>query len=84
MPVDPSSPVDPVASELCVDVAGAMELVQMLTFLGKWLDGSAGAALNASLQRFAHDAYDTTDLRTDLARFAFLLSGDSERLPGPN
>lgn len=44
-----------------------MELVQMLAFLGEWLDGSDGPVLNASLQQFAHDAYDITDLRDDLA-----------------
>ena len=55
----------------------------MLTFLREWLDGSDGAALNASLQRFAHDAFDTTDLRTDLVLFALLLGGYSEQLPRP-
>ena len=56
----------------------------MLTVLGEWLDSSDGPALNASLQRFAHDAYDTADLRSDLARFAFLLGGDGDRLFGPD
>jgi hypothetical protein len=59
-----------------------MELVQMLAFLCEWLDSSDGPALDASLRRFAHDAYDIADLRTDLARLAFLLGGDGERLFG--
>ncbi len=37
----------------------------------------------ASLHRFvAHPAYDTTVLRTDLARFQFLLGGDETPLFG--
>lgn len=87
MSVDPGPPADPHAGALSVgmriDVADAMELVQMLTFLGEWLDSGDGPILNASLQQFAHDANDIADLRTDLARFAFLLGG-GDRLVGPD
>ena len=85
MPANAHPPVGPHrAGALRVDVSDAMELVEMLTFLGEWLDSSDGPALNASLQRFAHDAHDTADLRTDLARFAFMLGGDGEPLFGPD
>lgn len=79
MPVDPHR-----AGGISLDAADAMELVQMLTFVGDWLDSSDKPVLDASLQRFAYAAYDIADLRTDLARFAFLLGDDGERLFGPN
>lgn len=83
MPVDPHPSAEPYrASAVSVDATDAMELVQMLTFLGEWLDSTDGPALNASLRRFTHDAYDITDLRSDLARCAFLLGGDGELLFG--
>lgn len=78
MPVDP-----PRAGAISLDGTDAMELLQMLTFLGDWLDSSDKPDLDASLQRFAYAAYDIADLRTDLARFTFLL-GDDERLFGPD
>ena len=77
MPVDPYR-----AGGTSLDAADAMELVQMLTFLGDWLDSSDRPALDASLQRFAYAAYDVADLRIDLARFAFLRGDSGERLFG--
>ncbi len=65
-----------------LDVGDATELVEMLTFLGDWLDSTDGPALNTSLQRFANTAYGLTDLQVDLARFAFLLGDEGERLFG--
>jgi hypothetical protein len=50
--------------------------------LADWLAGVDEPALSASLQRFAHTAYGVADLQVDLARFAFLLGGDGERMFG--
>jgi hypothetical protein len=44
MPVDPHR-----AGTVRLDASDALELVQMLTFLGDWLDSSDKPALNASL-----------------------------------
>ena len=83
MPVDPHPSAEPYrASAVSVDATDAMELVQMLTVLGEWLDSTDSPALDASLRRFAHDAYDITDLRSDLARCAFLHGADGELLFG--
>jgi hypothetical protein len=56
----------------------AMELGELLTFLHDWLDDDADSpSLAASLRRFVGaDGYDLTELRPDLARFAFLLGAD--------
>ena len=77
MPVDPRRP-----AAISLGVDDAAELVEMLTFIGDWLDSTDGPALNASLQRFVHAAYGRTDLQTDLARFAFLLGDDGDRFFG--
>jgi len=48
-----------------------------LEFLGDWLDGSDSTLLAASLQRFVGTTGDDlNELRTDLARFTFLLGAD--------
>ena len=59
------------------------QLAGLLSFLGDWLV-SDGKALAASLGRFVDDhGYDMAALRSDLARFAFLLTGeDGQRLSG--
>jgi hypothetical protein len=71
-----------------VRLAGAdsTELGELLAFLGDWLAGNDSAQLAASLHRFVGTAgYDLNALRTDLARFAFLLgSDDGQQLFGPN
>ena len=77
MPVDPHRP-----GPISLDAADAAELVEMLTFLGDWLDSTDRPALDASLHRFAHAAYGINDLQADLARFAFLLGYDGGRLFG--
>jgi hypothetical protein len=66
-----------------LDASDAAELAEMLTFIGHWLT-SDPAALASSLQKFTGGtAYTTGTLRTDLARFAFLLTGeDAGRLFG--
>jgi hypothetical protein len=59
------------------------QLAELLSFLGDWLV-SDGKALGPSLGRFVDDrGYDMAALRSDLARFAFLLTGeDGQRLFG--
>ena len=55
----------------------AVELGELLTFLSDWLGGTDNPALAASFSRFVGtDGYDLTEVRTDLTRFAFLLSTD--------
>jgi hypothetical protein len=59
-----------------LNAADAMELTELLGLLIDWIDSDQDH-LPASLRRFiGNDAYDTTALRTDLARFQFLLGGD--------
>jgi len=59
------------------------QLAGLLSFPGDWLV-SDGKALAASLGRFVDDhGYDMAALRSDLARLAFLLTGeDGQRLSG--
>ncbi|MGH9157389.1 MAG: hypothetical protein ACRD1K_16480 [Acidimicrobiales bacterium] len=55
----------------------ALELGELLTFLSDWLASTDNPALAASFRRFVGtNGYDLTELRTDLARFAFLLGTD--------
>ena len=67
-----------------LDASDAAELAEMLTFIGQWLAGPDHAQLADSFHRFmAVDGYDLADLRTDLARFTFLLGhDDGEQLFG--
>jgi hypothetical protein len=64
----------------------AAELAEMLTFIDQWLTGPDHTQLTASLTRFVGtDGYNLTQLRTDLARFTFLLGhDDGEQLFGPD
>ena len=78
MPISPHQ-----ASAISLDVGGAAELMELLTFLADWLDSGDKPALDASLERFAHAAYGLADLQADLTRFAFLLGEDGERLFAP-
>ena len=64
-----------------LDVTEAGELAEMLTFCADWLAGPDHDLLAASLRRFVGvDGYELTALQADLARFAFLLGDDGERL----
>jgi hypothetical protein len=57
-----------------------VELGEMLEFVHD-LCGSAPDVLADVLRRFVgSDGYTLADLQADLARFAFLLGGDGERL----
>lgn len=67
-----------------LDAGDAAELVEMLTFLADWLDGTDTADHAGSLRRFTSGGYSLADLQTDLARFAFLLGDDGHRLFGPD
>ncbi len=67
-----------------LDLADAAELAEMLTFISQWLGGTDHAHLAASFGRFiGTQGYDLAELRTDLARFTFLLGhDDGEQLFG--
>jgi hypothetical protein len=67
-----------------LDLADAAELAEMLTFISQWLGGAGHAQHAASFGRFiGTQGYDLAELRTDLARFTFLLGhDDGEQLFG--
>jgi len=71
-------------AEVRHDLVDACELAEALTFIGQWLAGADHDQLATSFGRFVGvDSYDLTSLRTDLARFTFLLgSDDGEQLFG--
>jgi hypothetical protein len=64
-----------------LDAIDAVELAELLEFVHDWL-ADAPARVAASLRRHGGPGYGIDDLRADLARFAFLLGGDGERLFG--
>jgi hypothetical protein len=72
------------ALQVHLDLADAAELGEMLTFISQWLGGTDHAQLGASFGRFiGTQGYDLAELRTDLARFTFLLGhDDGEQLFG--
>lgn len=55
----------------------AVELGELLEFLGGWLDHAPGLLADV-LAGFCGAGYTVEDLRADVARFAFLLGGDGE------
>jgi hypothetical protein len=67
-----------------LDLADAAELAETLTFISQWLGGADHAQLAASFRRFiGTQGYGLAELRTDLARFTFLLGhDDGEQLFG--
>ena len=72
------------APQVHLDLADAAGLAQMLTFVSEWLAGPDHAQLAASSGQFmGTQGYDLAELRTDLARFTFLLGHDNgEQLSG--
>ena len=72
------------APQAHLDLVDAAELGELLTFISQWLGGTDHAQLAASFGRFiGTQGYDLTELRTDLARFTFLLGhDDGEQLFG--
>ena len=70
------------APRITLAASDAAELAELLRFLSDWIDTDPGQ-LPASLRRFiGTSACDTTALRTDLARFQFLLGGDEQPFLG--
>jgi hypothetical protein len=67
-----------------LDLADAAELAEMLTFISQWPGSTDHVPLAASFGRFiGTQGYDLAELRTDLARFTFLLGhDDGEQLFG--
>ena len=55
-----------------LDAADAVELAELLEFLNDWLDQGDVAA---SYQRFTFGICTLNELRSDLARFSFVLGG---------
>lgn len=81
-----STPRGPLLPEITrprvsLDAADAGQLAEMLQFLSDWLARDPDRP-GASLEQFVgHPAYGTAQLRDDLKRFFFLLSGsDGEHL----
>lgn len=72
---------------VCMELVAedAVELTEMLSFIRDWLGGTDAEMLAASFRRFmGTDGYDLAELRSDLARFTFLLGGsDGEELFEP-
>ena len=59
--------------QVCLDAGDAVELGEMLEFLGEWLECDR-SRLADSLGRFVgSDGYDIDELHADLSRFGFLL-----------
>lgn len=70
---------------ISLEAAEAAELIETLAFLGDWLDGPDHDLLATALRRFVGvNGYDLAALHGDLARFAFLLGDDGERLFRPH
>jgi hypothetical protein len=72
------------APQVHLELADAAELAEMLTFANEWLGSTDHTQLAASFGRFVGtQGYDLAELRTDLARFTFLLGhDDGEQLFG--
>jgi hypothetical protein len=69
---------------LHLQLSDATELADALTLISQWLGGADHDQLTTSFGRFiGADGYDLPALRTDLARFTFLLGhDDGEQLFG--
>ena len=65
----------------CLGAEDAIELGQLLAFLGDWIDSDSSGAFADALASFCGAGYSLEELRADLARFARLLGAD-ERLIG--
>ena len=67
-----------------LELADAVELAELLTFLTDWLSGSQQQPLADSLAAYVgYDRYNIDERRNDLHRFVFLLGlNDGEQLFG--
>jgi hypothetical protein len=76
---DPASrPERPTMSDVTLAPDHAVELTELLEFLAGWLTTDR-EQLNASLLRYVgHPTYDINRLKADLARYGFLLGGDTD------
>lgn len=63
---------------VCLRADDAIELVELLEFIGSWL-GCASEVVTDALAGFCGAGYTVEELRADVARFVFLLGGDGER-----
>jgi len=64
-------------SSIQLDTSDAGELAEILDVISQWLAGPDHSQLAALFGRFIGvDGYNITELRTDLARFTFLLGHD--------
>jgi len=70
--------------EVRLERIDAAEIAETLTFISQWFAGADQVQLADSFGRFVGiDGYHLTALRTDLARFTFLLGhDDGEQLFG--
>jgi hypothetical protein len=60
-----------------LELADVMEIAEVLTFIRRWLSGADRELLDASFRRFVGvENYPIEHLRSDLARFTFLLGYD--------
>jgi hypothetical protein len=71
-------------SEIRIQLADAIELAELLTFLADWLTSSHRPTLSDGLTAYVgHDACTIDELHADLHRFVFLLGlSDGEQLFG--
>lgn len=63
---------------VCLRAEHAVELGELLGFLGDWFDGAADVFVDA-LAGFCGVGYSVEELRADLVRFVLLLGGGGER-----
>lgn len=67
---------------VCLDAGDAVELGELLEFLGRWLF-CEGDGLADSLARVVGVVgYDVEELRADVLRFAFLVGGEESWFDG--
>lgn len=62
----------------CLDADEAVELGELLEFVGRWLADGGGAVVESLRGFVGGDGYDINDLRADVSRFSFLLGGCDE------
>jgi hypothetical protein len=61
---------------ISIDTADAIELAEILTFIGDWLTAAPDRLSQSLLAYIDHPGYGLEALHSDLDRFAFLLPGD--------